>query len=46
MITDVVSGWFAAIEKGTFNETSNMLEELLGRKPMGLEIILKDAFDL
>ncbi|MFL1526502.1 SDR family oxidoreductase [Pseudomonas sp. O230] len=46
MISDFVTGWFSAIEKGAFNDTSSTLEELLGRKPKGLEAILKGAFDL
>ncbi|MHC8322469.1 NmrA family NAD(P)-binding protein [Pseudomonas sp. GB2N2] len=45
-VTSFISGLFAAIEKGAFDQTSSTLENLLGRKPKDLETILKDVFNL
>ncbi|WP_346830758.1 SDR family oxidoreductase [Pseudomonas abietaniphila] len=41
-----LSGWYAAIKAGAFEETGTALEALLGRKPKQLESLLKDAFGL
>jgi NAD(P)H dehydrogenase (quinone) len=45
-VVQFVSGWYAAIKAGAFDETSHALEEFLGRKPKSLESLLKDAFNL
>ncbi|VVM93487.1 Quinone oxidoreductase 2 [Pseudomonas fluorescens] len=45
-VANFLGGWFNAIEKGAFDQTSRTLEELIGRKPKGLEAIIRDAFKL
>ncbi|MHC8407429.1 SDR family oxidoreductase [Pseudomonas sp. TMB3-21] len=45
-VASFIGGWFNAIEKGAFDQTSRTLEELIGRKPKDLEAILRDAFKL
>lgn len=45
-VAQFLSGWYAAIKAGAFDESSGALEELLGRKPKQLESLLKDAFGL
>lgn len=45
-VASFIGGWYNAIENGAFDQTSRTLEELLGRKPKGLEAILRDAFKL
>jgi NAD(P)H dehydrogenase (quinone) len=45
-VANFLSGWGNAIDKGAFDESSDALEKLLGRKPKDLEGILRVAFSL
>lgn len=45
-VAQFINGWFAAIEKGAFDQSSQTLTQLLGRKPKDLPAILRDAFSL